>query len=180
MYPSIFTDELKMDFAKALPIIKSWGLEAVDLRGFIFGRAFEDLSAEQLAEAKRLLDAHGLRVGCLQSSLAKVHLPGAERQRAEERKLEGVIRAADALGCRLVRAFHYWQPTGGEVGQLAVRPDLLQQVLTMFAPWPNAPSRPAWCWPLRTVASRPRRSRPWSTPWASTSGAWPGTSPTSG
>jgi UDP-N-acetyl-2-amino-2-deoxyglucuronate dehydrogenase len=134
MYPSIFTDELKMDFAKALPIIKSWGLEAVDLRGLIFGRAFEDLSAEQLAEVKRLLDAHGLRVGCLQSSLAKVHLPGAERQRAEERKLEGVIRAADALGCRLVRAFHYWQPTGGEVGQLAVRPDLLQQVLTMFAP----------------------------------------------
>ncbi len=134
MFASVFSDELKMDLAKTLPIIKAWGLDAVDLRGLIFGCAFEDLTAEQLAEAKRLLDAQGMKVGCLQSSLAKVHLPGPERQRAEELKLEGVIRAADVLGCRLVRAFHYWQPTGREVGQLAIRPDLLQQALTLFAP----------------------------------------------
>jgi UDP-N-acetyl-2-amino-2-deoxyglucuronate dehydrogenase len=134
MYPSIFTDELKKDFPQALPICKSWGLDHVDLRGLIFGKAFENLTAEELAEVKRLLDEHGMRIGCLQSSLAKVHLPGEERQRAEREKLEGVIRAADALGCRLVRAFFFWQPKGDEAGQLAVRPDMLQQVLTMFAP----------------------------------------------
>jgi len=134
MYPSIFTDELKVDFPKALDQIRSWGLDAVDLRGLVFGKAFEDLTDAELAEVKRLLDERGLRVGCLQSSLAKVHLPAPERQRAEESKLEGIIRASQALGCRLVRVFHYWQPTGEEAGQLAVRPDLLQQVLTMFAP----------------------------------------------
>ena len=134
MFPSIFTDELKKDFPQTPPIIKSWGLDHVDLRGLIYGKAFENLTAEELAEVKRLLDEHGMQIGCLQSSLAKVHLPGEERQRAEREKLEGVIRAADALGCRLVRAFFFWQPKEDEAGQLAVRPDMLQQVLTMFAP----------------------------------------------
>jgi len=134
MFLSIFTDELKKDLSQTLPILKSWGLEHVDLRGLIYGRAFEDLSVEQLAEVKGLLENHGLKVGCLQSSLAKVHLPDADRQRAEQEKLEGVIRAADVLGCRLVRAFCYWQPGEEERGQLAVRPDALQRVLDAFRP----------------------------------------------
>jgi len=134
MFPSVFTDELKKDFSKTLPILKSWGLEHVDLRGLVFGRAFEDLTEQQLAQVKQLLHENGMHIGCLQSSLAKVHLPDAERQRAEQRKLEGIIRAADALDCRLVRVFFYWQPEEDDVGQLAVRPDALQKALTMFTP----------------------------------------------
>lgn len=134
MFPSIFTDELGLDFADALPVLRGWGLEHCDLRGRVFRKAFEDLTPEELAEAKRLLDRHGLKVGCLQSSLAKVHLPEPERCRAEERKLEGVIRAADALGCRLVRSFFYWQPPRELAGQLAARPDELQKALDRFAP----------------------------------------------
>jgi len=134
MFPSIFTDELKLDLAEALPVIKSWGLNHCDLRGRIMGRAFEDLTPAQLAQARQLLDQHGMKVGCLQSSLAKVHLPDAERQRAEAAKLEGIIRAADALDCRLVRAFFYWQPPPEEIGALAVRPDALQKTLDMFMP----------------------------------------------
>lgn len=99
MFPSIISDELCVDITKGLPIIKSWGLEHVDLRGQVFGYAAESLPAERLPELKRLLDDHGMKVGCLQSSLAKVHLPDAERRRAEAEKLEGLIRAADALNC---------------------------------------------------------------------------------
>ena len=47
MYSSIFTDELAVDIAEALPIIQSWGLEYADLRGRVFGKAFESLSAEK-------------------------------------------------------------------------------------------------------------------------------------
>jgi len=134
MFLSVFTDELAMDLAEALPTIRSWGLEHCDLRGRIFGRAFEALSPEQLIQVKRTLDREEMKVGCLQSSLAKVHLPDSERCRAEEAKLEGVIRAADALDCRLVRSFFYWQPPKEESGALAVRPDMLQRVLDRFAP----------------------------------------------
>ena len=134
MFPSIFNDELGLDIAEALPIIQSWGLDHVDLRSRVFGKGFERLDAAELAEVKGLLAKHGLTVGCLQSSLAKVHLPDGERRTAEAEKLEGIVRAADELDCRLVRAFFYWQPKGEEKGQLAVRPDALQQVLDYFEP----------------------------------------------
>jgi UDP-N-acetyl-2-amino-2-deoxyglucuronate dehydrogenase len=134
MFLSIFTDELGVDITEALPVIKSWDLEYVDLRGRVFGTAAEALPPERLPELKKLLDEHDLKVGCLQSSLAKVHLPGADRRKAEADKLEGIIRAADALDCRLVRSFHYWQPPAELHGELAVRPDELQKVLDFFAP----------------------------------------------
>jgi len=134
MFLSIFSDELAMDITEAVPIIKGWGLEYVDLRGRVFGRAAEALPPERLGELRRLIDDHGMKVGCLQSSLAKVHLPDAEREKAEAEKLEGIVRAADALDCRLVRAFFYWQPPEELSGELAIRPDEQQKVLDLFAP----------------------------------------------
>lgn len=134
MFLSIMTDELGMDVRDALPIIRSWGLERCDLRGRVLGKGCERLTDEELAEVKKLLAEHGLTVGAFQSSLAKVHLPDAERQKAELDKLEGLIRAADALDCRLVRAFNYWQPPKDERGALAIQPDQMQRVLDMFEP----------------------------------------------
>ena len=134
MFPSIFSDELGLDIAAALPIIKGWGLKHVDLRGRVFGTAAEALPAERLPELKKLLADHGMKVGCLQSSLAKIHLPDAAARQAEAAKLEGIIRAAEALDCRLVRAFFYWQPKNELAGELAVRPDEQQKVLDAFAP----------------------------------------------
>jgi len=134
MHISIFTDELGLDLAEGLPILRSWDLQHVDLRGRVFRKAFESLAPDELAEVKRLLRERGMKVACLQSSLAKVHLPDHDRRRAEAEKLEGLVRAADALDCRLARVFFYWQPKDAQRGQAAVRPDVLQQVLDLFAP----------------------------------------------
>jgi predicted dehydrogenase/sugar phosphate isomerase/epimerase len=134
VYLSIFGDELGVDITKGLSILKEWGLEYVDLRGRVFGRAAESLPPERLPELRELLDSYGMKVGCLQSSLAKVHLPDAARCQAEAAKLEGIIRAADAVDCRLVRSFFYWQPPAEQVGALAVRPDVLAKALELFLP----------------------------------------------
>ena len=134
MYQSIFTDELHLDAGQALPVLQSWGARYVDFRGRVNGKGIEYQSDEELRALKGQLDALGLRVGVLQSSLCKVHLPDADRQRREMEKLEGLIRASEILECRLVRAFFYWQPEREECGQLAVRPDLLQAALDRFAP----------------------------------------------
>ena len=53
-------------------------------------------------ELKRVLDENGMKVGAIQSSLCKVHLPNEERRQKELVKLEGVIRAANILNCKLV------------------------------------------------------------------------------
>lgn len=135
MFQSVFTDEIRLDVIEAMSVLKSWGLTHVDFRGRIFGRKFEDLTDEQLKELKFLLDQHELKVGCLQSSLGKVHLPDKQTQADELKKLEGVIRAADALDCRLVRAFFFWQPRPTQDNrELDVQLDALQNVLDLFAP----------------------------------------------
>jgi sugar phosphate isomerase/epimerase len=134
MFISIFTDELGLDVADALPVIKSWGLGHVDFRAKVFGKGIEMLDTDELRRLRQLVDDHGLTVGCLQTSLCKVHLPDAQRQKQEQEKLEGIIRAADALECRLVRSFSYWQPRGEESGTLATGPDVMQKVLDMFTP----------------------------------------------
>ncbi len=131
---SVFTDELGMDVTQAVPTLREWGIDTVDLRGRLFMRPVEALSDRQLGDLRKLLDDHGLRVGCIESSLAKVHLPDEARCRAEAEKLEGIIRAAQALDCRLVRSFFYWQPEGSLAGTLAVRPDEQQKVLDRFLP----------------------------------------------
>ena len=134
MHLSIFTDELGLDISLAAPIIKSWGLDHVDLRGRLFGRAIESLSDQQLKDVKILLDDHGLKVSCLQTSLAKAHQPDAQTREAEMPKLEGIIRAADALDCRRIRSFYFWQKYQKGQGALAVQPDQLQKTMDMFAP----------------------------------------------
>lgn len=132
---SIFCDELGLDVRQALPEIRSWGYDYIDLRALLFGKAFEQLSPEEMSELKTLLDRHSLKVAVLQSSLAKVHLPDRERQQQEAQKLEAIIRAADIFGCRIVRSFHYWQPGKGELrGELTRRPDELQRVLDSYRP----------------------------------------------
>lgn len=143
MYLSIFSDELCLDLAEALPILESWGLDHIDLRNRILGKSIEFLSDAELAQVKALLDKHGMKVGCIESSLAKVHMPDERGRAAEAEKLEGIIRAAEVLDCHLVRSFFYWQPPRAnhgrilpeeEDGQLTVRADLLAQVVDMYRP----------------------------------------------
>jgi len=134
MLLSIFTDELGIDVTKAVPTIKSWGLDTVDLRGRVYGKSFETLDDNQLDDLKKLLDDNGMKVGCLQSSLAKSHQPEKDVREAEAEKLEGIIRAADALDCRRVRSFYFWQKYSKGEGALATQPDQLQKTMGMFAP----------------------------------------------
>ncbi len=134
MFKSIFTDELAMDLEQALPILKSWGLTRCDLRGKVLQMPFEKLDEDQLHTVKAMLNKTGFSLGCLESSLAKVHLPAQDVIAAEADKLEHIIRAADILDCRLVRSFFFWQPHRTELGSLASRPDQLAKVLEAFQP----------------------------------------------
>jgi predicted dehydrogenase/sugar phosphate isomerase/epimerase len=135
MYLSAFSDELFQDVSLALPRIKSWGCEYVDFRGMVYGKGIEYQTGEDLEKLKKEIDNLGLKIGAFQSSLCKVQLPDRDKQKKELEKLEGIIRAADILGCRLVRSFNYWQVHEGmEAGLLAVRPDEMGKVLELFYP----------------------------------------------
>lgn len=137
MYISVFTDELHREVTDVLPLFAEWGMQYVDFRGLVYGKPIEKLTNEELHRLKAQLDSLGLKTAVLQSSLCKVHLPDADRVKQEMEKLEGLIRAADVLDCRMVRSFNFWQHDQNDphCGELAMRPDELSRVLEMFAPF---------------------------------------------
>lgn len=137
MFVSVFTDELSLDIRKTIPYLKEWGLQTCDLRGLVLHKGFEDLNEKELMEVKKLLDDNGLKVGCLQSSLGKVHLPEADRVQSEMEKLERIISASEILDCKLVRSFFFWQPEKEFLGEFAIRPDLQARVMKIFLPFAN-------------------------------------------
>lgn len=135
---SVFSDELWLDAMDASTVVKSWGSSYIDFRGRVNGRGIEYQSEEELKALKAHLDKLGLKVGAIQSSLCKVHLPDKERVDAEMEKLEGLIRACRVLDCKLVRTFNFWQPAHESAdlfGQLCVRPDEMAKVLELFGPF---------------------------------------------
>ena len=137
MFISIFTDELKLDVAEAIPIIRSWGLKHVDFRSMVFGKRIEELDTQELAELKKWVDDNGMTVGCLQTSLCKDHLPDAASRQQDVTAVENLVRAADILECRLVRSFHYWKNYADPAckdGDLAKGGDKLEMVLEMLTP----------------------------------------------
>ncbi len=137
MYISIFSDELYKEVTEVLPLYKEWGLTHVDFRARVNGKPIEKQSAGELEELKGQLDKLGLKTGALQTSLCKMNNPTPEQQKNELEKLEGIIRAADALDCRLVRSFNYWQHyelKDDMYGQLCTRPDEMAKVLELYYP----------------------------------------------
>ena len=135
MFLSIFSDELWVDVTQSVPVLREWGLTHCDLRGLVFGKGIEMLDDDELRRLRGLLQENGLKLGAIQSSLAKAHLPDAERVQTEMTKLEGIIRVADEFDCPLVRSFNFWQPDENLRDGLRVYPDQMQRVLDMFAPF---------------------------------------------
>ena len=152
MFLSLFTDELAMDFYEALPILKEWGRKYVDFRGRVNGKPIERQTDEELRELKRVLDENGMKVGALQSSLCKVHLPDAARRAEEMEKLEGLIRAANILDCRLVRGGTPCVPQAS-LTRLRVLSDAPSSIRTIPAVSRRTASTHASCpltiWPAR-------------------------------
>jgi sugar phosphate isomerase/epimerase len=110
MYVSIFSDELGLDLQEAIPYFRQWGIKHVDLRGKIFGKELERLTKDEIKAVRIMLDNAGLKVACMESSIAKAHLPeDPELIQDQHAKLETLIMAADILDCKLVRCFHFWQ-----------------------------------------------------------------------
>ena len=135
MYISIFSDELGLEFTEAIPYFKEWKLKYVDFRGKVFGKSFEKLNKDEVKEVKKILDNNGLRVGCFESSIGKVHLPENEEViKEQQRKLDNLIVAAEILDCRLVRCFHFWQPEENKKGTLSVDSPELERVLELTVP----------------------------------------------
>src|SRR5688572_23123520 len=74
---SVFSDEITQDFGRALEVAaREFKLGHVELRG-MWNKNIMRLDAKEIAEARRLLETHRLRVSSIAGPLFKVDWPGA-------------------------------------------------------------------------------------------------------
>ena len=121
---SVITDELTQDFDRACSIAaKDFGLKWVEVRE-LWKKNSMALDANEIAEARRILDRYGLRVTDIASPLFKVDWKGAPRSKFSPKRdefnasytfeqqgevLERSIALAKAWSTERIRCFDYWR-----------------------------------------------------------------------
>jgi L-ribulose-5-phosphate 3-epimerase len=121
---SVITDELTQDFDRACSIAaKDFGLKWVEIRE-LWKKNSMALDANEIAEARRILDRYGLRVTDIASPLFKVDWKGAPRSKFSPKHdefnasytfeqqgevLERSIALAKAWSTERIRCFDYWR-----------------------------------------------------------------------
>lgn len=114
----VITDEVTMDFEKALAWCKGFGLHWAELR-FLWGKYVMDLPPDDVSRAKDLLAKHGIRVSVVDSPYYKTLLPGTESHFLDKKDalqsgfekqapiLERAIARAKDFGTDKVRIFGF-------------------------------------------------------------------------
>lgn len=121
---SVITDEITQDFGRALEVAaKEFGLQYVELRE-LWGKNLMKLDAKEVAEARRLLEQHRLRVSSIASPIFKVDWPGAPASKFSPKRdqfgadftfkqqsdlLERGIELARTLKTDRIRIFDFWR-----------------------------------------------------------------------
>lgn len=118
----IITDEISQDLEPALDFIASYQLGYCELRQ-IWDKNIMNLSADELARAKKLIEARRLRVADIASPLFKYNLPEMPARENEKRDtfradfteqdtadlLQRAFELARYFGTNKVRIFSYWR-----------------------------------------------------------------------
>jgi len=121
---SVITDEISQDFGHAAEVAAGeFGVGFVELRG-LWNKNIVNLDAKQVAEAKKVLAKHGLKVTDIASPLFKVDWPGAPKSKyspkgsaygasfsfgQQDEVLERAAAMAAEFSTNKVRMFDFWR-----------------------------------------------------------------------
>jgi L-ribulose-5-phosphate 3-epimerase len=120
---AVINDEISQDFGHSCEVAaRDFGMGWMELRG-MWKKNIVNLDEKQVAEARRILDKHQLKVTDIASPLFKVDWPGAPKSKFSEAKsfgasftlgqqdevLDRAIEMAKAFGTDRVRCFDFWR-----------------------------------------------------------------------
>ncbi|MBO7746398.1 sugar phosphate isomerase/epimerase [Paenibacillus sp. MWE-103] len=104
-----FADEISHDLEEQLDVLAQEGLSHIELRN-VWGKNVLDLTAEELAEVRRIAEARGFGVSSIASPIGKY--AASDDFAPQLDALDRAIAAAKALGTRYIRLFSYYPPEG--------------------------------------------------------------------
>jgi sugar phosphate isomerase/epimerase len=117
------TDEYSPDLEKALEPMAATGMTGAELR-VLWGKNIMDLSDDELARARDLVEAKGMKVVSIASPLLKCVLPdsppvdtrlqqdvfASKHTFADQPRLaDHAFAIAKMMGCKVIRVFTYWR-----------------------------------------------------------------------
>jgi L-ribulose-5-phosphate 3-epimerase len=121
---SVINDEISQDFGHACAVAsKEFGMEWIELRG-MWNKNLLKLDANEIAEARRILEKYQLRITDIASPLFKVDWPGAPQSKFSPKHdqfnadftfdqqpevLERSLELAKAFQTDRVRLFDFWR-----------------------------------------------------------------------
>jgi sugar phosphate isomerase/epimerase len=121
---SVINDEISQDFEHACHVAAvDFGLKWIELRA-MWGKNVTELSAAQIADAKKILASYKLRVTDIASPLYKTDWPGAPRSKESDKRdqfnadfdakqqemlLEHCIELTKAFETDRLRCFDFWR-----------------------------------------------------------------------
>jgi len=121
---SVITDEITQDLGRALEVAANeFGFGYVELRE-MWGKNIMNLDSKEIAEARRLLEQHKLRVSSIGSPVFKVDWPEAPKSKfspnrdqfnasftfeQQDELLERALELASAFNADRIRIFDFWR-----------------------------------------------------------------------
>jgi len=107
----VTTDEIDEDLATAIQFLQEFGLRYAEIRS-IWGKYNTSQPLEKIREARRLMNAHGIKTSVLGTAFFKIPLPpaGEEGQKILEsqwRLLDSAMERAQIFGTDILRIFAF-------------------------------------------------------------------------
>lgn len=112
---SAFSDEYADGFAEQLSAMRDFGITHIELR-HADKKNVSVLTADEVKEIKKMLDASGIGVSSIGSPLGKITLDGDMDAHLETARR--VFETANTVGAKFVRMFSFYAPEGKEVTQM--------------------------------------------------------------
>lgn len=112
---SAFADEYADGFAEQLLAMREFGITHMELR-HADKKNVSVLTADEVKEIKKMLDASGIGISSIGSPLGKITLDGDMDAHLETARR--VFETANTVGAKFVRMFSFYAPEGKDVTQM--------------------------------------------------------------
>lgn len=107
MKTAVITDEISQDLEQAAEVAVRFELDAIELRS-VWNKLVHELSGEELQRIQDICQKYRLEVCAISAPVFKCSLD-EEEIAAHILILKKTIKAAQKLGCRIIRGFSFWQ-----------------------------------------------------------------------
>lgn len=103
-----FTDEYASDLSLQIEICKELGMKYMCPRS-LNGKSIADYSYEEFMEKiKPVLDSEGIKFSSIGSPIGKIGLYNEDAYNAQLKKLENLVKIAQAMECKYIRIFSFF------------------------------------------------------------------------